>query len=287
MMKTLPSWLTKEIPDINLIREKLDLLKGLNLNTVCVSAHCPNIGECFSKGAVTFMILGNICSRNCLFCAVEKGNPKKMDIDEPHNIAQAVKELNLDYVVVTSVTRDDLADGGASVFADTVSQIKKIKPEAKIELLIPDFQGSKVSLEIVTRVNPDVIGHNVETVKRLYSEARPMADYVRSLNVLKKIKRMSKTILTKSAILLGMGETWQEIIQTMHALKSVDCDILTIGQYLAPSEKHLKVERFVSPEEFDEYRDIGFSLGFRSVASGPFIRSSYNASKLLEGEFEK
>jgi lipoic acid synthetase len=281
-MKTLPIWLKKEIPDINLIREKLDLLKGFNLDTVCVSAHCPNMGECFSKGALTFMILGDICTRNCRFCTVEKGWPKNLDIDEPYNIVQAVRKLNLDYVVITSVSRDDLSDGGASVFAAIVDRIKKIKPETKIELLIPDFQGSEESLKIVTRANPDVIGHNVETVERLYPKVRPMADYGRSLNVLMKIKKINQKILTKSAILLGMGETWQEIMKTMHDLKSVDCDILTIGQYLAPSRYHLKVARYISPDEFQEYQNIAENLGFRYVLSGPFVRSSYNADKIFK-----
>lgn len=287
MIRTLPSWLKKEIPKADTIKEKLDLLKGFNLNTVCVSARCPNMGECFSKNALTFMILGDICTRNCRFCAVEKGNPLGLDIDEPVNIALAVKKLSLDYVVVTSVTRDDLADGGASIFAETVSQIKKLNPQTKIELLVPDFQGKEESIKIVVNSKADVVGHNIETVKRLYPAARPMADYVRSLDVLKKIKMMSKTILTKSAILLGMGETWQEIIEALHDLKNVGCDILTIGQYLAPSDKHLKVDGFVSPDEFQEYQNIAENLGFKSVLSGPFVRSSYNARRLLEGEFKK
>jgi len=283
MIKTLPSWLKKEIPDINSIREKLDLLKSFNLSTVCVSAHCPNMGECFSKGALTFMILGDICTRNCRFCAVEKGKPLRLNIDEPRNIANAVKKLNLDYVVITSVTRDDLYDGGASVFAEAVSEIKNINPKTRIELLIPDFQGKDESLEIVSRAKPDVIGHNIETIERLYPNARPMANYQQSLGVLNKIKRINKSILTKSAILLGMGEAWGEIIATIHDLKDAGCDILAIGQYLAPSNRHLKVERFISPEEFNEYKNVAENLGFKFVLSGPFVRSSYNAGKIFQG----
>lgn len=283
MIKTLPPWLKKEIPEINSIREKLDLLRSFNLNTVCVSAHCPNMGECFSKGALTFMILGDICTRNCRFCAVEKGNPLRLNIDEPRNIANAVKELNLDYVVITSVTRDDLSDGGASVFAEAVSEIKNINPKTKIELLIPDFQGKDEGLEIVARAKPDVIGHNIETIERLYPAVRPIANYQRSLGVLNKIKRINKDILTKSAILLGMGEAWKEIIATIHDLRDAGCDILAIGQYLAPSNRHLKVERYIPPDEFNEYKNVAENLGFKFVLSGPFVRSSYNSRKIFQG----
>ena len=280
-MKTLPAWFKKDIPDMNLIKERLDLLNGLSLNTVCKSAHCPNIGECFSRGAVTFMILGDICSRNCRFCAVAKGEPRKLNSQEPYNIAKAVKDLDLNYVVITSVTRDDLLDGGASVFADVITQIRKINPETKIEVLIPDFQGDTESIKMLLQSNPDVVGHNIEMVPRLYPNTRPMADYTRSLNILKTIKEINDSVITKSAILLGMGETWEEIIQIMKDLREVDCDILAIGQYLAPSDEHLKVERFIPPGEFEEYKQIGLFLGFKSVASGPFVRSSYNASEAL------
>lgn len=282
-MKTLPVWFKKDIPDVNLIKEKLSLTKNLSLHTVCESAHCPNIGECFSQGALTFMILGGICTRNCKFCAVDKGKAKELDSKEPFNIAQAVEKLTLDYVVITSVTRDDLSDGGASVFADTVFEIRKKNSSVKIELLIPDFKGSASSIKIIVDARPDVIGHNIETVPRLYKKARPMASYRQSLNVLKKIKEMDSSIFTKSAILLGMGESWKETIQTMKELKDVNCDILTIGQYLSPSKEHLEVERFISPEEFEEYKNMALALGFGSVASGPFVRSSYNARKLFEG----
>ncbi|HOX53997.1 MAG: lipoyl synthase [Candidatus Omnitrophica bacterium] len=281
MIKTLPSWLKKEIPDSASIKSKLDLVKDLNLHTVCVSAHCPNMGECFSHGALTFMILGDICTRNCQFCAVRKGMPGKLDINEPQNIARAVKKLNLDYVVITSVTRDDLSEGGASVFAETVKQIKNLNPDTKIELLIPDFQGNLGSLGKVMDSSPDVIGHNIETVERLYQKVRPMANYRRSLGVLNEIRKIDRNILTKSAILLGMGETWAEIIQTMQDLKGVSCDILAIGQYLAPSNQHLQVAKFVSPDEFKEYKEIAEKLGFKYVLSGPFVRSSYLASELL------
>lgn len=283
-MKTLPDWLKKDIPDANLIKTKLNLIKDLNLHSVCQSAHCPNMGECFAKGALTFMILGDICTRNCLFCAVKKGKPQQLNLEEPLNIARAVKRLNLSYVVITSVTRDDLVDGGASVFAQTIIQVRKIKPDITIEVLIPDFQGKDTNIKTLIRAHPDVVGQNLETVRRLYPKVKPMADYEKSLEILKRIKQINNSIFTKSAILLGLGETWQEVVQAMSDLRRVDCDILTVGQYLSPSQEHLKVERYITPFEFEEYKEIGLSLGFKSVSSAPFVRSSYNARELLKGE---
>jgi lipoic acid synthetase len=280
-MNYLPRWLKKDIPDVNLIKERLSLLKKYGLHSVCESAHCPNMGECFSKNAVTFMILGNICTRNCRFCAVEKGVPLELDVNEPENIFQAVLDLNLDYVVITSVTRDDLSDGGAIQFARTIAKIRENNSDVIVEVLIPDFKGNKESTKILVEANPDVIAHNLETVSRLYEKARPTADYNRSLNLLKTIKELNCFIFTKSAILLGMGEIKEEVIQTMKDLRKVNCDILTIGQYLSPSENHLKVEKYISPEEFAEYKDISLSLGFKAVSSGPFVRSSYNADEVL------
>ncbi|MFH1655843.1 MAG: lipoyl synthase [Candidatus Omnitrophota bacterium] len=282
-MKSLPRWFRKDIPDITLIKERLNLFKDLDLHTVCASAHCPNMGECFSKGTATFMILGDICTRNCRFCAVSKGNPLPLDFNEPENIAQAIKNLNLDYAVITSVTRDDLSDGGALQYYKAIDEIRKVNPETKIEILIPDFQGQQESIEVVVNAHPDVIGHNVETVPRLYKKVSPQADYELSLGVLKKIKEKNNFIFTKSTILLGLGETKQEIIQTMKDLNNVGCDMLAIGQYLSPSQDHLGVQRYFSPDEFGEFQDIGSSLGFKSVASGPFVRSSYNASEELSG----
>jgi len=280
-MKSLPRWFKKDIPDANLIKERLNLFRDLDLHTVCVSAHCPNLGECFSKGTATFMILGDTCTRNCRFCAVKKGESLALDINEPKNVARAVEGMNLDYVVITSVARDDLSDGGASQFAETIKEIRKTKPKAKIEILVSDFKGNQVSIEIITNACPDVIGHNLETVVRLYEEVRPQADYELSLNLFKRIKEKNNFIFTKSAILLGLGETKQEIIQAMKDLRSVDCDMLVLGQYLSPSKEHLEVQRYISLEEFDEFKDIGLSLGFKSVSSGPFVRSSYNASEVL------
>jgi lipoic acid synthetase len=286
MMRVLPAWFKKDIPDINLIRERLNLLRNFNLHTVCVSAHCPNIGECFSNGNITFMIMGDICTRDCGFCAVDKGQPHQIDFQEPHTIAQVVSDLDLNYVVVTSVTRDDLSDGGASVFAKTINQIHRLRPRTTIEVLIPDFQGKESSIETLVETKPDVVGHNLETIQRLYPRVRPKGDYKQSLNILKRIKQFNKSITTKSAILLGLGETYSEVIQTLNDLRDADCDILTIGQYLSPSQKHLRVERFIEPKEFERYKRIGLSLGFRSVASGPFVRSSYNASQLYKGEID-
>jgi len=280
-MQNLPHWLKKDIPKVNLIKQRSSLLRKYNLHSVCVSAHCPNTGECFSKNALTFMILGNICTRNCRFCAVEKGEPLALDIKEPENIACTVKDLNLDYVVITSVTRDDLSDSGALQFARTIRKIRENNPDAKIEVLIPDFKGNEESLKILAEANPNVIGHNLETVSRLYEKARPTADYDRSLKLLKTIKELDSFIFTKSAILLGMGENKEEVIQTMKDLRKVNCDILTVGQYLSPSENHLEVKEYISPEKFAEYKDIGLSLGFKAVSSGPFVRSSYKADEVL------
>ncbi|MCJ7813910.1 MAG: lipoyl synthase [Candidatus Atribacteria bacterium] len=274
-------WLRRKLPDQKVL-ERMDLLlKELNLHTVCDSALCPNRGECFKKGTATFMILGNICTRNCKFCAVEKGNPLPLDPEEPRHIAQAAKHLNLKHIVITSVTRDDLPDGGAKHFAQTITEVKKILPESTIEALVPDFEGSWEVLQIVIDAHPEVINHNIETVDRLYKLVRPKAVYKRSLELLRQIKIRDKNIISKSGIMVGLGEEKDEVIKAMKDLREIDCDILTIGQYLKPSPHHLKVSNYIRPDEFEAYRNIGMSLGFKYVASAPLVRSSYHAGEML------
>jgi len=275
-------WLRRKLPDQKVLDQMDSLLKDLNLHTVCDSALCPNRGECFKKGTATFMILGDVCTRNCRFCAVKKGRPLPLDPNEPLHVAQAAKHLNLKHIVVTSVTRDDLTDGGAEYFAKTIIEIKKQLPQSTIEVLIPDFKGSKEALQKVMDAQPEVINHNIETIPRLYSLVRPQAIYKRSLELLKQVKSYSKDIFTKSGIMLGLGEREEEIIESMDDLRKVDCDILTIGQYLRPSPHHLKVQEYIHPDKFEEYRKIGLSLGFKAVASAPLVRSSYHAGEILK-----
>ncbi len=257
------------------------ILQKYALNTVCEQAGCPNIGECFCGKTATFMILGKFCTRNCTFCQVSKDIPETVCADEPIRVAQAVNELDLKHTVITSVTRDDLPDGGAGHFADVIKQIKKRCADVTIEVLIPDFLGSTAALEKVTDAEPDVVNHNIETVPRLYSKVRPMADYSRSLALLQQARRLSPHIRTKSGIMVGLGETQQEIIQTMRDLRGVSCDILTIGQYLAPSKQHHPVIEYIHPDIFEEYKATALKMGFRYVASGPFVRSSYHAAEAL------
>ncbi|TBR14992.1 lipoyl synthase [bacterium] len=274
-----PSWLNKKI-ELGKCRQVSELLSGLKLNTVCQEALCPNISECFSQNTATFLILGDTCTRACGFCAVNKGLPGQIDDLEPDKIAEAVNRLGLDYVVITSVTRDDLGDGGAGVFACTISSIRKIKRCVKIELLIPDFKGNTDALKKVVDAAPDVIGHNLETVPSLYSIARPQADYRRSLEVLKSIKKLVSTnkIYTKSGLMLGLGEKEGEVSDVLLDLRNVDCDFLSLGQYLCPGNKNLAVEEFVHPEKFLEYKQKALEMGFLYVESGPYVRSSYRAA---------
>ena len=274
-------WLRRKLPDQKVLERMDSLFKELNLHTVCDSALCPNRGECFKKGTATFMILGNICTRNCQFCAVEKGKPLPLDSEEPRHIAQAAKHLSLKHIVVTSVTRDDLLDGGAKHFAQTITEVKKILPESTIEVLIPDFKGSWDALQIVIDTHPEVINHNIETVPRLYKLVRPKAVYKRSLELLRQIKIRDKNVFSKSGIMVGLGEEKDEMIKAMKDLREVGCDILTIGQYLKPSPHHLKVSNYIHPDEFEVYRNIGMSLGFKYVASAPLVRSSYHAGEIL------
>jgi lipoic acid synthetase len=277
-----PPWLKKRIPPYQDLLKVKTLLEESGLHTVCEEAHCPNLGECFSQGTATFLILGEICTRNCGFCAVQHGFPAPPAENEPKRIAGAVVEMGIRYAVITSVTRDDLPDGGASFFARTIEAIREQDQEIKIEVLVPDFRGDLSSLERVLRASPDVLNHNIETITRLYSEVRPQADYRRSLHLLKESKRSYPRIHTKSGFMLGLGETQEEVLELMEDLRGVECDFLTIGQYLQPRSDRLPVKRYIPPEEFEEYQKIGMKMGFKAVASGPFVRSSFHASQLFE-----
>lgn len=275
-----PDWLKVKIrsgAESNTVNQ---ILNRLSLHTVCQEANCPNLMECFSKKTATFMILGSQCTRNCKFCNVTKGKPEPVDEKEPVNVANAVNELGLKYVVITSVTRDDLNDGGASHFAKVIESIKDINENIIVEVLIPDFKGDELALKKVVKAKPEVINHNVETIPRLYSTVRPMAIYERSLKLLENVKKMDKNILTKSGIMLGLGEKEEEVIELMKDLLKVNCDMLTIGQYLAPSKKHHPVIEYVHPEQFEKYKEIGMELGFKFVASAPLVRSSYHAAEV-------
>lgn len=277
----LPSWFKQPIPDAQSMKAMRSLLETTGLKTVCQSAHCPNSGQCWSKGIATFMILGDICTRGCRFCAVTSGKPKAIDITEPETVAQAVKKLNLNYVVITSVTRDDLPDQGVGQFVKTVEAIRRISPYTKVELLIPDFSNSVELLDEIIKVKPTVIGHNIEMVQRVFEDYRTQANYQRSLEVLQNLSERSEGILIKSGLMVGIGETDEEVVDLLKDLKQVGCEIVTIGQYLSPttSERHVAVQRFVTPEQFKEYEQIGLGLGFRYIFSGPLVRSSFMAEE--------
>ena len=275
-----PYWLKKRVPSGHTHEDLSARLNCEGLHTVCQEAKCPNIWECFSRKTATFMIMGPLCTRNCSFCAIGHGSSGPPDLREPIKVAEAVKNLKLDYVVITSVTRDDFPDGGASLFAKTVEEIRQRMPDTLIELLIPDFKGNKKAIKTVVNIFPDVLNHNMETVSRLYDSVRPEAKYRRSLNLLKLVKAFDSSIPTKSGIMLGLGEYAEEIFKTFHDLLEAECNLLTIGQYLQPTPEHLPVKRFIHPEEFDYWREIALKMGFAGVASGPFVRSSYQARQL-------
>jgi lipoic acid synthetase len=277
-----PSWLKRNLPRGPEYEKIRSLLREKCLRTVCEEALCPNIWRCFSGGTATFLIMGPNCTRSCKFCAVSHGKTESPDPGEPGRIAETALNLTLDYLVITSVTRDDLPDGGASCFAETIAKIRESMPEALIEILIPDFRGDKSSLRVVLEANPDVLNHNVETVPRLYPTARPEASYDRSLELLRTSGEINAMIPTKSGLMLGLGESGDEIKKTLRDLLDAGCSILTLGQYLQPSREHLPVERFVPPDEFDKWRDYARAMGFSAVASGPFVRSSYRARELYE-----
>ncbi|MBI2108179.1 lipoyl synthase [Candidatus Woesearchaeota archaeon] len=279
-----PEWLKIRINANDNFSGIKQALQEHKLHTVCESAHCPNISECWNSGTATFMLMGDVCTRGCRFCAVKTGNPmKQLDRDEPRKLAAALKEIKLfDYVVLTSVNRDDLKDGGAGHFAECIREIKKEYPKMIIEVLIPDFNGSLGSLKKITDAKPDVIAHNIETVERLQRKARDIrANYGQSLNVLKNAKKINPKIFTKSSIMAGIGERDDEVIKAMKDLREIGVDILTIGQYLRPTDRHLPVMQFISPEKFRYYERKGLELGFRFVAAGPFVRSSYKAGELF------
>ena len=276
-----PQWLTRRLPSGPDYEKVRVLMNRGRLHTVCQEAKCPNIWECFSNNTATFLILGDRCTRNCRFCAVTSRPIERPDPEEPARVAAAVRDLALSYVVITSVTRDDLPDGGADHFAQTIREIHSSTPEAIIEVLIPDFQGSREALRIVLEAGPNVLNHNIETVPRLYPTVRPEADYKRSLLQLERVKGISAPTLTKSGLMLGLGETQTEIEETLMDLLAVGCRMLTLGQYLQPSENHLPVMRFVHPIEFDQWKHTALEMGFSDVASGPFVRSSYHAKELF------
>ncbi|HOM31868.1 MAG TPA: lipoyl synthase [Acetomicrobium flavidum] len=273
-----PEWLKIPAPDEKSLYEMQDLIKGMTLHTVCEEALCPNVGECFKSRTATFLLMGDVCTRNCNFCAVRHGNPLPLDPDEPRHIAEACKALGLKYVVLTCVTRDDLADGGASHMALVVKEVKKLNPGAKVELLTSDLGGSRDALKNLLEAPLDVLAHNVETVPSLYPAVRPQANYERSLAVIEMAKAIAPKVLTKSGIMVGLGETYEEVIEVMCDLISVGCDILTIGQYLQPSPSHLPVKEFVPPKQYQMYEQKGLELGFKYVVAGPLVRSSYRAS---------
>jgi len=272
-----PTWLKVRAPGSeNYLRLK-ELMRGLKLHTVCEEAHCPNIGECWHHGTATFMIMGDVCTRACGYCNVTHGAPLTLNPDEPENLARAVDALGLAYVVVTSVDRDDLPDFGASVFAETIRAIHHRRPDCRVEVLIPDFQGHEAPLRAVLAAEPDILNHNTETVPRLYRIARPGGRYPRALELLDRARRLNPEIPTKTGIMVGLGETTEEVIEVLRDLRKVDCQILTIGQYLRPSLAHLPMTRYYTPEEFREFKRIAVDLGFGHVESGPLVRSSYHA----------
>lgn len=281
MRQLKPDWL-KILTKTSGEKEEIEkLLSTLSLHTVCEEANCPNLSECFCDKTAAFMILGSVCTRNCTFCNVMKGIPQDIDWEEPQHVAEAVAALGLKHAVITSVTRDDLQDGGASHFVKVIHAIRNHCPSVTIEVLTPDFQGEVESLKMIVRAKPEIINHNIETVKRLYPMVRPTAVYNRSLDFLAEVKKLDSSILTKSGIMLGFGETKDEVLQVLSDLREKKCDFLTIGQYLSPSRTHLPVIEFVHPDKFDEYRIVALKMGFTYVASGPLVRSSYHAGRTL------
>lgn len=272
-----PSWLKVKAPGGKSYVHLKHLMRDLDLHTVCEEAHCPNVGECWDHGTATFMILGDVCTRNCAYCAVAHGRPPKYDPSEPERVGQAAAQMNLQHVVLTSVDRDDLPDFGAWAFAETIRQIKGVSPTTSVEVLVPDFQGNEDSIRTVLDAGPDIYNHNTETVPRLYKRCRPGGRYERVMEIFRTSKRLAPNIPTKTGIILGMGETMEEVAIVMQDLRAVDVDILTLGQYLRPSDGHIPLDRYVTPDEFRQLRDFGMSIGFRHVESGPLVRSSYHA----------
>lgn len=274
-----PDWLRVKLPTGENYRNVRQLVDTHKLHTICESGNCPNMGECWGAGTATFMILGNICTRSCQFCAVATGRPGAVDLNEPKNVAESVRLMGVKHCVITSVDRDDLKDGGSNIWVATINEIRKASPETTLETLIPDFKGDWDNLQKIIDLKPEIVSHNLETVRRLTKEVRVQAKYDRSLEVLKRLKEGG--IKTKSGIMLGIGETEAELLESMDDLRAVGCDILTLGQYLQPTKKHLAVKEFITPETFERYKQIGLEKGFRYVESGPLVRSSYHAEKHL------
>lgn len=277
--RKLPEWLKVRMPAGNNFQKLKKLMDDQLLHTVCEEARCPNIGDCWERGTATYMILGDVCTRACTYCAVKTGKPVGLDLEEPIRLAKTVQALGLKYAVITSVNRDDLPDGGAFIFGQCVIQIKKLLPSCKVEVLTPDFEGNWASLKTVIDSRPDTFNHNIETVRRIFPKVRAKGNYDMSITLLHKAKKLQPELLTKSGIMVGLGETKDEIMDTMKDLRSVDCNLLTIGQYLRPSTKHSAILKWYTPSEFDDLREIGESMGFNHVASGPLVRSSYHADE--------
>ncbi|MDA7717055.1 lipoyl synthase [bacterium] len=275
-----PKWLRVKLPTGKKYTELRGLVDKYNLHTICTSGSCPNMGECWSEGTATFMILGNICTRSCGFCGVKTGRPETIDWEEPEKVARSIKLMNIKHAVITSVDRDDILDGGSIIWAETIQAIRRMNPDTTLETLIPDFQGKTNNIDRIIAVKPEVVSHNMETVKRLTREVRIQAKYEQSLQVLNYLKENGIN-RTKSGIMLGLGEKEEEVIQTLSDLRSVNLDIVTIGQYLQPSKKHLPVKEFITPDQFKKYEEIGLKMGFRHVESGALVRSSYKAQKHL------
>jgi lipoic acid synthetase len=276
-----PSWLKVKLPVGENYRKVRQLVDNYKLHTICESGNCPNMGECWGAGTATFMILGNVCTRSCSFCAVATGRPQELDMEEPYRVAEAVKLMGVKHCVITSVNRDELKDRGSIIWASTIREVKKLNPDTTLEVLIPDFKSDWEALQRVIDENPDVISHNMETVARLYRRVRPQAKYERSLEQLRRTKEAGAR--TKSGFMLGLGETEEEVIQLMKDLRAVDLDVLTIGQYLQPTHLHLQIENFITPEKFAEYKSIGEAMGFDYVESGPLVRSSYHSERHIKG----
>ena len=279
----LPSWIKARFPGGPTYIRLKSLMRASGLHTVCEEAHCPNIGECWENGTATFMILGDICTRRCAYCAVGKGRPEAVDWGEPDRVAKAVQEMGLRHAVITSVDRDDMADGGAQLFAMTIRRIRARVPNCAVEVLIPDFSGSEESLRTVLETRPDILNHNTETVPRLYGKTRRGGRYSRALELLARSKEIAPDIISKTGLMVGLGEAEDELFQVMDDLRAVDCDVLTIGQYLRPSQEHLPVERFYTPDDFVRLKDEGLRRGFKHVVSGPLVRSSYHAHEQVPG----
>lgn len=280
MQRRLPDYLKRPIIDTDKTRTVRKILKTKCLNTVCENARCPNKNECYTKNTATFLIMGNDCTRNCKYCNISCARPEPLDLEEPKHVAEAVQALGLKYAVITSVTRDDLSDGGAEHFANCIYEIRKLCPDTKIEILTPDFKGNKDCLDVIIKAHPDVFNHNIEAVQDIFKSVRPQGDYECSLEVLKYVKDNSD-ILTKSGLIIGLGETFEQIEQTLIDLKNVGCDIVTIGQYIQPSKHHLEVAKYYTPEEYDKLKELANKVGIKNHQIGPLVRSSYRAAELV------